>query len=48
MMANKPLTDKEKQFIILPNEADPKNALVKANQAAFKALAEIRKNKRPK
>ena len=47
-MTNKPLTDKEKQFSVLPNEADPKNAFLKANVAAAKALAEIKKNTKAK
>ena len=47
-MSNKPLTDKEKQFTILPNEADPKTASVKAHQAVSKALSQVKKTKRPK
>lgn len=47
-MTSKPLTNGEKQFTVLENEADPKNSLAKANQAATKALAEIKKTKRPK
>ncbi|MGM8225342.1 hypothetical protein ACSV5M_02080 [Cellvibrio sp. ARAG 10.3] len=47
-MTDKPLTNKEKQFAVLPNETDPGNALVKANNAVVKALAEINKHKRPK
>ncbi|QIL91183.1 hypothetical protein GNX18_16410 [Microbulbifer sp. SH-1] len=46
-MNDKPLTDREKQFTVLPEEADPKNALAKANQAVIKALAEIKKTKHP-
>ena len=47
-MTNKPLTDKEKQFAVLPSETDPKNAFLKASVAAAKALAEIKKNTKPK
>ena len=43
MMSDKPLTDREKQFTVLPNETDPKNSLAKANQAINKALAEVKK-----
>ena len=32
-MTDRPLRDKEKQFTVLQNEADPKNALIKAHQA---------------
>jgi hypothetical protein len=42
-MSNRPLTDKEKQFTVLPNEKDPKKSLGVANQAIIKALAEIHK-----
>ncbi|MFS1525620.1 hypothetical protein ACL7TT_16155 [Microbulbifer sp. 2304DJ12-6] len=45
MMSNKPLTDKQKQFTVLPNEADPKSAFTKARQAVSKALAEVKKTK---
>jgi hypothetical protein len=44
-MSDKPLTDKEKQFTVLPNEADPKSSYTKAKQAISKALAEIKKGK---
>ena len=47
-MTDKPLTDREKQFTVLPNEADPKTALVKAHQAVQKALSQVKKTKRPK
>ena len=47
-MTNKPLTDREKQFTVLPEETDPKMALAKANQAVTKALGEIKRTKRPK
>lgn len=47
-MNDKPLTDKEKQFTVLPNETDPKQALAKASQAVSKALAEMKKTNRPK
>ncbi len=45
-MSEKPITNKEKQFVILPNEADPKNSLLKANQAIHKALADIKKTRK--
>ncbi len=44
-MSDKPLTDKEKQFTVLPNEADPKSSYTKARQAISKALAEVKKTK---
>ena len=47
-MTNKPLTEKEKQFTILPNEADPKTSMAKAHQAVQKALSQVKKTKRPK
>ncbi len=47
-MSDKPLTDKEKQFTVLPNETDPKMALGKANQAISKALADVRKTRKGK
>lgn len=47
-MTDRPLTDKEKQFTALPNEADPKTALAKAHQAVYKALSQVKKTKRPK
>jgi len=48
-MTNKPLTNKEKQFTVLPEEIDRKMALAKANQAVIKALGEIKRTKkRPK
>jgi hypothetical protein len=47
-MSNKPLTDKEKQFTVLPNEADPKLAALKARDAVNKALNDVKKGKRLK
>jgi hypothetical protein len=44
-MTDKPLTDKEKQFTVLPNEADPKAARVIAYQAVHKALSQVKKYK---
>ena len=46
-MTDRPLTDKEKQFTILPNEVDPKIAQVKAHQAVSKVLSQVKKTKRP-
>jgi len=43
-MMNKPLTDKEKQFTVLPNEENPKNSFAKAKQAVSKALSEMKEN----
>lgn len=48
MMSEKSITDKEKQFTVLPNEADPKNSLPKASQAINKALAEVKKTRNSK
>jgi hypothetical protein len=42
-MSNKPLTDKEKQFTVLPLETDPKSAAIKAQQAILKAMSDIKK-----
>jgi DNA-directed RNA polymerase subunit L len=47
-MMNKPLSNKEKQFTILPSEEDPKKSLGKANQAISKALSEIEKTRNNK
>ncbi len=46
-MKDKPLTEQEKQFTVMPNEIDPRHARVAAHQAAVKALGELRKNKPP-
>ncbi|BFM11057.1 hypothetical protein R50072_12100 [Simiduia litorea] len=43
-MSNKPLTDQEKQFTVLPTEADPISAANKAQQAVLKAMSHIKKN----
>lgn len=48
MMSKKTITNKEKQFTILPNEADPNNSLPKASQAINKALAEVTKRRNSK
>ncbi|MET1255267.1 hypothetical protein [Aliikangiella maris] len=47
-MNNRPLTDKEKQFTVLPNETPPERALGVANQAASRALADIKKTRKKK
>ncbi len=47
-MKNKVLTDKEKQFTVMPNEADPKYSLAKANQAVLKALSDVKKSRKVK
>ena len=47
-MMNKPLTDKEKQFTILPNEVDPKKSFAKAHQAISRALSDIKTSRKSK
>ena len=42
-MTSNNMSDKEKQFTVLPNEADPKTGLMKAHQAVQKALSEVKK-----
>lgn len=44
-MSNRTLTDKEKQFTVLPGEAAPKEALTKAHLAVSKALSQVKKTK---
>ncbi len=44
-MNDKPLTDREKQFTVLPNETDPKKSLAKASQAINKALTDVKKSR---
>jgi len=48
MSDKKPLTDREKQFTVLPNEADPNMSNVVAAQAVNKVLAEIKRTRKPK
>ena len=45
-MSNKPLTNREKQFTVLPNETDPKTSFAVASQAVNKALAEIQRTRK--
>lgn len=45
---SKPLTDKEKQYTILPNEVDPKKSFAKAHQAISRALSEIKTTRKTK
>jgi len=42
MMMSEQLTNKEKQFTVLPNEEDPKKSFAKARQAIAKGLLEIK------
>lgn len=44
MSNNRPLTPREKQYTVLPNETAPEHAFTKASQAVSKALADIKKN----
>lgn len=45
MSNNRPLTSKEKQYTVLPNETTPEQAFIKANQAVLRALADVKKIK---
>jgi len=47
-MMSKPLTNKEKQFTVLPNEEDPKKSFAKAHQAISKALLEVKRTNKTK